>query len=272
MSVLSGLPPETLSDLKPMMSEKASVLFAICDQEDKGFVTKRDMQRMRAELPLGPEQLEAVFDQLDGDGNGYLTLKEFTEGFGEYLGIESKSGTGQGEGDNEEKEVKVEKKEEDVEPDEENEFNVLLGELGLLGLVDDDQPLRDMWLSLRHDGATADVANFEQLLTQLARDLQAKTSEQEQLEHAVKSRSHLQEEHLQRLYEEMDAQIGAERRQHQEEEERREQQLRQQWQQAMQLKDQQLQDVMTRTRYDQLCKTLYIAFTGGFFPLKNANI
>jgi hypothetical protein len=38
------------------------------------------MQRMRQEFPLEPEQLESVFDTLDNDHNGYLTLEEFTEG------------------------------------------------------------------------------------------------------------------------------------------------------------------------------------------------
>ena len=55
-------------------------LFRTCDQEDKGFITKRDMLRLRKDMDMEPEQLEDVFDTLDVDGNGYLTLNEFSQG------------------------------------------------------------------------------------------------------------------------------------------------------------------------------------------------
>ena len=42
------------------------------------------LQRMRSEVPLSPEQLEAVFDSLDVNNNGYLTIEQFLSGFGEY--------------------------------------------------------------------------------------------------------------------------------------------------------------------------------------------
>ncbi len=76
--------------LEVLLEQKAADLFAICDQEDKGFVTKRDMQRMRDKLALDPDQLENVFDALDQDHNGYLTLEEFTQGFEAYLGVDAK--------------------------------------------------------------------------------------------------------------------------------------------------------------------------------------
>ena len=72
-------------EIKAVMVAKAHELFVLCDKEKKGFITKRDMLRLQPELHLGPEQLEAVFDSLDDDKNGYLTLEEFTEGFGESV-------------------------------------------------------------------------------------------------------------------------------------------------------------------------------------------
>lgn len=80
-SDLEGGSPSS-EDMKQMMIAKAHELFNICDVEEKGFINKRDMQRLQDQLPLSPDQLEAVFDSLDDDKNNFLTLEEFTEGFG----------------------------------------------------------------------------------------------------------------------------------------------------------------------------------------------
>ena len=34
-------------DIKEMMVHKAHELFMVCDKEEKGFITKRDMQRLQ---------------------------------------------------------------------------------------------------------------------------------------------------------------------------------------------------------------------------------
>ena len=78
-----GAPGNGGSELRELLIDKARELFELCDTESKGFITKRCMQRLNGQIPLDPDQLEEVFNRLDVDGNGYLTLEEFTDGFGE---------------------------------------------------------------------------------------------------------------------------------------------------------------------------------------------
>lgn len=65
-------------NMRQLIAAKAEELFNLCDTEEKGFIIKKDMQRLKDELGVEPEQLEDVFDSLDIDHNGYLTLEEFT--------------------------------------------------------------------------------------------------------------------------------------------------------------------------------------------------
>ena len=71
-------PEEMQGNMQQLIAAKAEELFNLCDTEQKGFIIKKDMQRLRDELGVEPEQLEDVFDSLDNDHNGYLTLEEFT--------------------------------------------------------------------------------------------------------------------------------------------------------------------------------------------------
>jgi hypothetical protein len=65
-------------NIQELISAKAEELFSLCDKEKKGFIIKKDMQRLRDEINVEPEQLEDAFDTLDIDHNGFLTLEEFT--------------------------------------------------------------------------------------------------------------------------------------------------------------------------------------------------
>jgi Ras and EF-hand domain-containing protein len=258
---LAALPADAIHDLKQMLAHKAAELFAICDQEDKGFVTKRDMQRMRGELPLDPQQLEDVFDTLDCDANGYLTLDEFRDGFGSYLGLhleEDSAPSPQSQMQQENAvsaEIKVNgAKAEQNAPDEshlddEDEFHALLSELGLLDLVEDDSGLRDMWQNLKRDYNPELMANFEAFLAKLSEDLRKRSSEHETFESAIRSRSQLQEDHLHRLYDEMEQQICAEKERIRLEESRKESKLREELGTTLKLKDQKIAEA-TRKMID----------------------
>ncbi|XP_059366453.1 EF-hand calcium-binding domain-containing protein 4B-like [Carassius carassius] len=67
------------------MLDKIEDFFQICDSEEMGFITRTDMTRLHKKLPLTTEELENVFDSLDLDNNGYLTLEEFSSGFSDFL-------------------------------------------------------------------------------------------------------------------------------------------------------------------------------------------
>lgn len=66
---------------------KGHQLFDICDRELKGFITKSDLERLSDEFQLTKEQLGDLFESLDLDGNGRLTLEEFVAGFGKFLDL-----------------------------------------------------------------------------------------------------------------------------------------------------------------------------------------
>lgn len=78
-----------VEEMEVLVKQKFYELFALCDIEEKGFIIKRDMQRLQIEIGLDFEQLEVVFDLLDDDKNGYLILEEFILGFGKYYDLVS---------------------------------------------------------------------------------------------------------------------------------------------------------------------------------------
>jgi len=70
-------------DGQAVLLRKVSNLFTECDIEQKGYISREDMSRIgqKLDLQLPPDKLNFVFDTLNKDKNGYLTLKEFSEGF-----------------------------------------------------------------------------------------------------------------------------------------------------------------------------------------------
>lgn len=82
---------EDPDQLKQLLKERAVELYNLCDQDGKGYITDSELQNVIAELglPLDANQVKQTFNELDDDENGYLTLEEFTAGFGLFLGIHS---------------------------------------------------------------------------------------------------------------------------------------------------------------------------------------
>ncbi|KAM6937073.1 EF-hand calcium-binding domain-containing protein 4B [Xenentodon cancila] len=198
--------------------EKTHEFFQMCDIENKGFITPRDMQRLNGELPLSEEELENVFDTLDSDSNGYLTLDEFSSGFSAFL-CRRRISVGEGSGEkNPSKglpEVLYQTQWEegtaggDVD-EEEKHFCMLMDGLGANSVFEDPVEVRSLWIQLRRDEPHL-LSNFEDFLARVTSQIMKANQEKKEMESALQRKAATHDHEIQRLYEEMEQQIKNEK-------------------------------------------------------------
>lgn len=75
-------------DIEKLLHEQATILFKRCDYGNKNYVTRHDLLTLGSELDLPESQVTEAFDKLDVKNRDFLTLREFINGFGVFLGIE----------------------------------------------------------------------------------------------------------------------------------------------------------------------------------------
>ncbi|KAM9301946.1 EF-hand calcium-binding domain-containing protein 4A [Gastrophryne carolinensis] len=193
------------------MMGKAEELFQLCDKEEKGLITKRDLQRLQNELPLTPEQLEAVFDSLDQSNNGYLTPVEFSMGLGKLLGVSIVNG----EKEEEDRPLMEETFEsgwsdEDQDDAEEMLFFATMEQLGAARIFQEHKELQELWNRLRKERPEL-LENFEEFLFRVSSYIRDVHHEKESLEQALKRKETDHGREVKYLYEEMEQQIKTER-------------------------------------------------------------
>ncbi|CAF1035557.1 unnamed protein product [Didymodactylos carnosus] len=218
------------ANMQQLVAAKAEELFRLCDIEEKGFIIKKDMQRLKDELGFAPEQLEDVFDSLDGDHNGYLTLEEFTSGFGMFLNIQM--------GDTEEQEIEHNPQ----EKEEQQLFHDTLDSLGAKGLYDDEETIQALWTKLRETDPTL-LRQFEGFIGKVTTEIRRSKLDHRTIEAALQSKTSVHDTEVKRLYEEMEQQIKAEKAQVLAQEKLKERELREQMERELRAKEAQLMDV-----------------------------
>ncbi|XP_056384439.1 EF-hand calcium-binding domain-containing protein 4A [Hyla sarda] len=201
--------PSRLSRDSDEMMGKAEELFQLCDKEDKGLITKRDLQRLQNELPLTPEQLEAVFDSLDQSNNGYLTPVEFSMGLGKLLGVNMENSEEDGERQIMEETFESGWSDEDDDT-EEMLFCATMEQLGATPVFQEHREIRELWNRLRKERPEL-LANFEEFLFRVSSYIRDVHHEKETLEQALKRKETDHGREVRCLYEEMEQQIKIER-------------------------------------------------------------
>uniref|UniRef100_A0A671KPZ3 Calcium release activated channel regulator 2B n=1 Tax=Sinocyclocheilus anshuiensis TaxID=1608454 RepID=A0A671KPZ3_9TELE len=213
------------SDRQDRMS-KAKELFELCDKEGKGFITKRDMQRLQQELPLSPEQLESVFESLDRDRNGYLTPLEFLVG----SGPEERARSG-------------EEREEPMEI----RFTHILMELGADKLFQDQWELCTLWCELQRDKPEL-LGVLEEVLSYTVSHLQDTLKERDNLEQALRRREEDHDRVVRSMYEDMESQLKEEKEKRQALDSMRQGDKKEQLLQELRMREQELEFTLTKQR------------------------
>ncbi|XP_032895062.1 EF-hand calcium-binding domain-containing protein 4A-like [Amblyraja radiata] len=194
--------------------EKAREIFQLCDKEEKGFITKRDMQRLRSEsdLSLTPEQLEDVFDSLDQDKNGYLTPVEFSMCLGQFTGIKVVPTAENLENSRHDETFESGWSEElDMVTDqEEKRFCFMMQQLGASQIFEDQSEVRELWARLQR-GKPELLVNFEHFLVKVSSHIQEMHQEKETIEQALKRKECEHDREVRCLYDEMEQQIKKEK-------------------------------------------------------------
>uniref|UniRef100_A0A8C3RTK7 RAB44, member RAS oncogene family n=1 Tax=Chelydra serpentina TaxID=8475 RepID=A0A8C3RTK7_CHESE len=169
----------------PEVMEKVQDFFQECDKDQKGFITRADMQE---DFPCSAAELELVFDGLDTDRNGYLTTEEFTTGLSRCHFTSFKP-----------------------------EWTILLssltskrGELNVfLSLLSQSEIWR-LWVKLRQDEPHL-LGNLEEFLAMMTHRIKEAQSEKVTLELTLNKRVTDHNREVQQLYEEMEQQINREK-------------------------------------------------------------
>ncbi|KAF1387121.1 hypothetical protein PFLUV_G00101970 [Perca fluviatilis] len=198
--------------------EKTHEFFQMCDMENKGFITRRDMQRLNTELPLSAEELENVFDTLDSDGNEYLTLEEFSSGFIEFLsGQKISVEEGMAEKNPRKSPTEVlyqtqweESRAREDEDEEEKHFCMLMENLGANSVFEDAAEVRSLWAQVRRDEPHL-LSNFEDFLARVTSQIIEANQEKRAMESALERKAATHDDEIQRLYVEMEQQIKTEK-------------------------------------------------------------
>uniref|UniRef100_A0A8C7B6U4 RAB44, member RAS onco family n=1 Tax=Neovison vison TaxID=452646 RepID=A0A8C7B6U4_NEOVI len=232
--------PESLPSL---VAAELQHFFQDCGAKERGFVTREDLAVAKFSFLGGEEELEMIFDWVDVEQKGRLSLEEFSSGlkniFGSSLSthrlhrkrpLSSKrestaaSFPGLEEADLEEKEA----------------FFAFIQQLGAGHLLPEQKELWQLWRKLRQEEPQL-AGNLEGFLARMSSRLQEARADKEFLELTLKKRDSDHHREVQQLYEEMEQQIHREQQQLQAESDSRGLAFSSQMQEVLEAKEREFQ-------------------------------
>ncbi|KAM9234540.1 ras-related protein Rab-44 [Dugong dugon] len=219
--------------------------FQDCGAKERGFVTREDMAAAKFSFLGSEQEPEMIFDWVDVERKGRLSLEEFSSGlksiFGSSLSthglrrrrpLTSKRGSAAAslpaleEANTEEKEA----------------FLALMEKLGANHLLPEQAEIWQLWRKLRQEEPHL-AGNLEGFLAKMTSRLQEVRADKEALELTLRKRDSEHHHEVQELCEEMEQQIHREKQQLQAESDSRDLALSSQMQEVLEAKEHEVQQL-----------------------------
>ncbi|XP_076347452.1 ras and EF-hand domain-containing protein-like isoform X2 [Tachypleus tridentatus] len=193
-----------------MASAELENLFKACDTRGTGYLGQEELRDLCAKFGISTQDADAIFEDLDHDGDGKINFEDFSKGFTDFLTLsstpprkeivlanpiqkqpfDSYSGSCL---DDEKKQVVFQA------------WQNLTNELGKAGNLISEEKLLDLYKVLQSSERPHLVSYFETVIGDLLENVRNLQKENEQLESSWKREKKEHEKHLHRLEEELDS-------------------------------------------------------------------
>ncbi|KAM5326533.1 ras-related protein Rab-44 isoform 1-T2 [Glossophaga mutica] len=237
-----ALEPESWSS---QAAAELQSFFQACGATERGFVTREDLEVAKFSFLSSEEEPEMIFDWVDVERKGHLSLEEFSSGFKSIFGsspsthrlhrkkpLSSKRGSA----------ASSFPVLEEAEAEEKEAFFAFMEQLGAGPSLPEQAELWQLWGKLKQEEPQL-VGNLEGFLAKMTSRLQEARADKEVLELTLRKRDSDHHREVQQLYEEMEQQIRQEKQQLQAESDSRDLALSSQMQGILEAKEREVQQL-----------------------------
>ncbi|XP_006983204.2 ras-related protein Rab-44 [Peromyscus maniculatus bairdii] len=226
----------------PHAEEELQSFFRDCGAKERGFVTREDLAEAKFSF-VGSEEPQMIFDWVDAENRGRLSLEEFSSGLKNVFG--SSPGT-----------HRLRRKQttlsqpvsatfslpalEEADAEEKEAFRALVGQMGTGHSLSEQAEIWKLWRELRQEEPRL-AGNLEGFLAKMSSRLQEARADREALEWTLRKRDSDHLHNVRQLYEETEEQIRREKQQLQAQSDSRGMAFRTHMQEALEAKEQEVQ-------------------------------
>ncbi|KAL1771256.1 ras-related protein Rab-44 [Sigmodon hispidus] len=198
----------------PHAEEELQSFFKDCGAKERGFIIREDLAEAKFSF-LGSEEPQMLFDWVDMENRGRLSLEEFSSGLKNIFGSSPRTHRLRTKRPVLSQPVSVTfslPALEEAEAEEKEAFLALVGQMGIGHSLSEQAEIWKLWGELRQEEPQL-AGNLEGFLTKMSSRLQEARADREMLEWTLKKQDSDHLHKVRQLYEETEEQIRREKQQ-----------------------------------------------------------